>query len=290
MKVAVATDTNSGILKSSIQKPGLYVLPMPVVVDGKTYLEGADISNQQLYEAMKQHKDISTSQPSPGRLMDFWKSILQDGYEEIVYIPMSSGLSGSCHNAMQFSEDFNEQVQVVDNHRISVTQMESVFSAYQLAQQEYSAKEIKAYLEERSYDASIYITVDSLEYLKKGGRITPAVAAFASILNIKPVLTIQGDKLDSYKKARGMRQAERDMIEAVRHDRSTRFAEIPDSQLQIETAGTFETKEQEQKWLYLVQAEFPNMSLPISYVHLPCSIACHLGTNAAGIAIMKKEV
>lgn len=169
-----------------------------------------------------------------------------------------------------------------------MTQKESVVSACRLAQQGYGAKEIKSYLEEHAYDASIYVTVNSLEYLKKGGRITPAVAAFAAILNLKPVLTIQGDKLDAYGKARGMRQAESSMIHAIKHDRSTRFADVPDSHLLIEAAGTFETKEQAQKWLNLVQTEFPDME--ISYAHLPCSIACHVGMNAAGIAIMKKEV
>lgn len=287
MKVAIATDTNSGITEK-LSKQGLYVLPMPVIVDGQTYLEGKDISSQQLYEAMNQHKDISTSQPSPGNLMEFWDSILQEGYDEIVYIPMSSGLSSSCQSAIQFSLDYDGKVQVADNHRISVTQKESVFSAYRLVQQGYSAKEIKAYLEEHAYEASIYVSVNSMEYLKKGGRITPAVAAFASILNLKPVLTIQGDKLDTYGKARGMRQAESSMIEAVKHDRTTRFGEIPDSHLHIEAAGSFETEEQAQKWLHLVQTGFPGME--ISYADLPCSIACHVGMDAAGIGIMKKEV
>lgn len=287
-KVAVATDTNSGIAGQSIREEGLYVLAMPVIIDGQMYLEGTDITNRELYEAMNRHRDISTSQPSPGRLMEFWDGILKDGYDEIVYIPMSSGLSGSCHNAILFSEDYGGRVQVADNHRISLSQRESVFSACKLAKQGYRAKEIKDYLEEHAYDASIYVTADSLEYLKKGGRITPAVAAFASILNVKPVLTIQGDKLDTYRKARGMRQAEMCMIEAIRHDRVTRFADIPDSRLLIETAGTFERSEQAQMWLDRMQAEFPHME--VSYTHLPCSIACHVGMNAAGTAIMWKEV
>lgn len=288
MKIAIATDTNSGITEQSIQTQGLYVLAMPVIIAGQMYLEGTEIRSQHLYEAMKQDQAISSAQPSPGKLMELWDRIFQDGYDEIVYIPMSSGLSGSCQTAMQFAMEYDGRVQVVDNHRISVTQQESVFSACRLAQQGYSAEEIKAYLEARAYDASIYISVDSLEYLKKGGRITPAVAAFAAILNIKPVLTIQGDKLDTFAKARGMRQAETKMIEAVKQDRTTRFADVPDAQLQIETAGTFEDDAQAQKWRSLVQSEFPN--LEVSYTHLPCSIACHVGMNAAGIAIMKKEV
>lgn len=283
MKTAVATDTNSGILKDEDQD--IYVLPMPVMIDGQTYFEGDDICNGELYEAMKQHKDISTSQPSPGQLMDFWDGILQGGYDEVIYIPMSSGLSGSCHSAVQLSADYDEKVQVADNHRISVTQKESVYTALRLARQGCSAKEIKSLLEESAYDASIYVTVDSLEYLKKGGRITPAVAAFATILNLKPVLTIQGDKLDVYAKARGIKQAEIAMIKAVKEDRVTRFSDVPDSRIQIYTAGTIESGEQAEQWLKMVREAFPGMS--VSYCHLPCSIASHVGMNAMGIGIVK---
>lgn len=287
MKIAIATDTNSGITKEMIREPGIYFLPMPVIVDGQMYAEGIDISSQQLYGAMKQHKEISSSQPSPGQLMDLWDGILQDGYDQIVYIPMSSGLSGSCATALQLAADYDGKVQVVDNHRISVTQLESVFSAYRLAQKGYSGEEIKGYLEAHAYDASIYITVDSLEYLKKGGRITPAVAAFAAVLNLKPVMTIQGDKLDAYGKVRGMRQARVKMIEAVRKDRATRFGEVPDELLQVGAAGTFEEEAQAQAWLREVQEAFAPM--PVFYAPLPCSIACHVGMNAAGVGIMKKE-
>lgn len=288
MKIAIATDTNSGITKEMIREPGIYFLPMPVIVDGQMYAEGIDISSRQLYEAMKQHKEISSSQPSPGQLMDLWDGILQDGYDQIVYIPMSSGLSGSCATALQLAVDYDGKVQVVDNHRISVTQLESVFSAYRLAQQGYSVEEIKGYLEAHAYDASIYITVDSLEYLKKGGRITPAVAAFAAVLNLKPVMTIQGDKMDAYGKVRGMRQARVKMIEAVRKDRATRFREVPDELLQVGAAGTFEEEAQAQAWLREVQEAFAPM--PVFYAPLPCSIACHVGMNAAGVGIMKKGI
>lgn len=288
MKIAIATDTNSGITKEMIREPGIYFLPMPVIVDGQMYAEGIDISSRQLYEAMKQHKEISSSQPSPGQLMDLWDGILQDGYDQIVYIPMSSGLSGSCATALQLAADYDGKVQVVDNHRISVTQLESVFSAYRLAQQGYSVEEIKGYLEAHAYDASIYITVDSMEYLKKGGRITPAVAAFAAVLNLKPVMTIQGDKLDAYGKVRGMRQARVKMIEAVRKDRATRFGEVPDELLQVGAAGTFEEEAQAQAWLREVQEAFAPM--PVFYAPLPCSIACHVGMNAAGVGIMKKGI
>ena len=288
MKIAISTDTNSGITQEEAKEMGIYVLPMPVLIEDQVYLEGTDIRSDQLYEAMRQHKNLSTSQPSPGQLLELWDSILRDGFEEIVYIPMSSGLSGSCQNAMQFASEYDGRVQVVDNHRISVTQRESVYSAVQLVQSGYSAKEIKAFLEERAFDASIYISVDSMDYLKKGGRITPAVAAFATVLNLKPVLTIQGDKLDTYAKARGMKQAEQKMIEAIKTDRTTRFADVPDSHLQIAVAGTLESEEQAQRWFQCVENEFPGMTLP--YVHLPCSIACHVGMNAVGIGILKNEV
>lgn len=286
MKIAVATDTNSGITMEAGRKRGIYVLPMPVMIDGNTYFEGMDITNEQLYDAMKQHRDISTSQPSPGQLIDFWDEILQDGYEEIVYIPMSSGLSASCESAMMFAKDYDGKIQVVDNHRISVTQEESVYAALELAKQGYTAAQIKMYLEKWAYDASIYVSVDSMEYLKKGGRVTPAAATIATVLNLKPVLTIQGDKLDAYAKVRGMKQAEAKMIEAVKHDRETRFAQVPDSLLQIETAGTFEKETLASAWLTMVQNAFPDIA--VSYVHLPCSLSCHVGMNAAGVAIMKK--
>lgn len=288
MKVAISTDTNSGITREAAERLGIYLLPMPLMIGDQMFLEGIDICNPELYEAMKQHQSLSTSQPAPGQFLELWDGILREGYDEIVYIPMSSGLSGSCASATQFAAEYDGRVQVVDNHRISVTQEESVLGALRLAQSGYSAKEIKDYLEQRAFDASIYISVDSLEYLKKGGRITPAVAAFATVLNLKPVLTIQGDKLDTYAKARGMKQAEAVMIEAVKRDRASRFADVPDSGLTIGVAGTLESVEQAQRWEQLVKNEFPTMAG--SYVHLPCSIACHVGMNAAGIGIMKKEV
>ena len=276
MKVAIATDTNSGMTRERAQAQGIYLLPMPVIIEDKMYLEGVDITSAQLYEAMHQHQTISSSQPSPGQILEFWDGILQDGYDEIVYIPMSSGLSNSCCNAIRFSQEYGGKVQVVDNHRISVTQETSAQCARILAQQGLRAAQIREYLEQRAYDASIYITVDSMEYLKKGGRITPAAAAFAAVLSLKPVLTIQGDK------------AEAKMIDAVRQDRLTRFGDVPDSQLRVETAGTFESEDRAERWRQLVQAEFP--TIPVSYVQLPCSIACHVGINAVGTGIVKKEV
>ena len=288
MKIAIATDTNSGITAMEGEKLGVFVLAMPVNLEETIHYEGIDITSEQLYDAMRQHRDVSTSQPSPGQLMELWDGILAKGYDEIVYIPMSSGLSGSCQSAALFAQDYDGKVQVVDNHRISVTQRESVVSALRLAEQGHDAGQIKDFLEKHAYDASIYITVDSMEYLKKGGRVTPAAATLATVLNLKPVLTIQGDKLDAFAKVRGMKLAESKMIEAIRQDRVERFKDVPESRLLIETAGTLENSELAEHWRQQVQAEFPFAK--VSYANLPCSIACHVGMNSVAAVIMTEEV
>lgn len=288
MKIAIATDTNSGITAMEGEKLGVFVLAMPVNLEETIHYEGIDITSEQLYDAMRQHRDVSTSQPSPGQLMELWDGILAKGYDEIVYIPMSSGLSGSCQSAALFAQDYDGRVQVVDNHRISVTQKESVISALRLVEQGYDAGQIRDFLEKHAYDASIYITVDSMEYLKKGGRVTPAAATLATVLNLKPVLTIQGDKLDAFAKVRGMKLAESKMIEAIHQDRAERFKDVPESRLLIETAGTLENEELAESWRQQVQAEFPFAK--VSYANLPCSIACHVGMNSVATVIMTEEV
>ena len=287
MKIAIATDTNSGITALEGEKLGVYVLAMPVNLEETIHYEGIDITSEQLYDAMRQHRDVSTSQPSPGQLMELWDGILAKGYDEIVYIPMSSGLSGSCQSAALFARDYDGKVQVVDNHRISVTQRESVISALRMVEQGYDAGQIRDFLEKHAYDASIYITVDSMEYLKKGGRVTPAAATLATVLNLKPVLTIQGDKLDAFAKVRGMKLAESKMIEAIHQDRAERFKDVPESRLLIETAGTLENEELAEHWRQQVQAEFPFAK--VSYANLPCSIACHVGMNSVAAVIMTEE-
>lgn len=288
MKIAIATDTNSGITAMEGEKLDVFVLAMPVNLEETIHYEGIDITSEQLYDAMRQHRDVSTSQPSPGQLMELWDGILAKGYDEIVYIPMSSGLSGSCQSAALFAQDYDGRVQVVDNHRISVTQKESVISALRLVEQGYDAGQIRDFLEKHAYDASIYITVDSMEYLKKGGRVTPAAATLATVLNLKPVLTIQGDKLDAFAKVRGMKLAESKMIEAIHQDRAERFKDVPESRLLIETAGTLESGELAEHWRQQVQAEFPFAK--VSYANLPCSIACHVGMNSVATVIMTEEV
>lgn len=288
MKIAIATDTNSGITASEGEKLGVFVLAMPVNLEETIHYEGLDITSEQLYDAMRQHREVSTSQPSPGQLMELWDGILAKGYDEIVYIPMSSGLSGSCQSAALFARDYDGKVQVVDNHRISVTQRESVISALRLAKRGYDAGQIREFLEKHAYDASIYITVDSMEYLKKGGRVTPAAATLATVLNLKPVLTIQGDKLDAFAKVRGMKLAESKMIDALHQDRAERFKDVPESRLLIETAGTLENEALAESWRQQVQAEFPFAR--VSYANLPCSIACHVGMNSVAAVIMTEEV
>ena len=288
MKIAIATDTNSGITASEGEKLGVFVLAMPVNLEETIHYEGLDITSEQLHDAMRQHREVSTSQPSPGQLMELWDGILAKGYDEIVYIPMSSGLSGSCQSAALFARDYDGKVQVVDNHRISVTQRESVISALRLAEQGYDAGQIREFLEKHAYDASIYITVDSMEYLKKGGRVTPAAATLATVLNLKPVLTIQGDKLDAFAKVRGMKLAESKMIDALHQDRAERFKDVPESCLLIETAGTLENEALAESWRQQVQAEFPFAR--VSYANLPCSIACHVGMNSVAAVIMTEEV
>lgn len=283
MKTAILTDTNSGLTVEEGEKQGIYVLPMPVIIDDQCYLEGVDITNRQLYDALIQDRNVSSSQPSPGDVEELWEKAFRDGYEELVHIPMSSGLSGSCHSAMQQAKVYEGRVHVVDNHRISVTLRESVLEAKRLADRGQDAAGIKAYLEKTAFDSSIYVTVDSLKYLKKSGRITASAAAMANILGIKPVLSIQGEKLDLFAKVRGFRQSERKMIDALKNDVETRFSGIPWEKLRIGTAGTFESREEAEQWTDLVQEAFPESQ--VFYIPLSCSIACHVGVGAAGLGI-----
>ena len=285
--IGIVTDSNSGITQKQGEELGIHVLPMPFTVNGTPYFEDINLSQEQFYAQLAEGADIATSQPSPEAVMDLWNRLLER-YDELVHIPMSSGLSGSCQSAALFAQDYDGRVQVVDNHRISVTQKESVISALRLVEQGYDAGQIRDFLEKHAYDASIYITVDSMEYLKKGGRVTPAAATLATVLNLKPVLTIQGDKLDAFAKVRGMKLAESKMIEAIHQDRAERFKDVPESRLLIETAGTLENGELAEHWRQQVQAEFPFAK--VSYANLPCSIACHLGMNSVAAVIMTEEV
>lgn len=285
MRTAVLTDSNSGITVEMGNEKHIFVIPMPVIIDGKSYCESINFTQENLYESIRQNKEVSSSQPSPGVVLDMWEEIFAKGYEEIVYIPMSSGLSGTCHNAMQMALEYDGRVQVVDNHRISVTLKQSVLDAKYLAKRGYSAKQIKEELERTAYDSVIYVSVDSLEQLKKGGRITPMVAALGSALNIKPILTIEGEKLDVYSKGRGMKQCERKMLEAIQKDYKTRFKNCSPDKIRIKAAGTITDEKRAEEWRRAVADVFPEME--ISYSPVSCSIACHVGIDAVGIGICR---
>ena len=285
MKTAVMTDSNSGITPEEGKKIGIYSLPMPVIIEGDVFYEGKNITQEEYYGAMTSGKNVTTSQPSHGDVMDMWDGILKEGYEQVVYIPMSSALSASCHAAIQLSEEYDGKVQVVDDHRISVTMRESVLEAKWMANQGMTAEEIKKKLEENAYNSSIYIAVDTLEYLKKGGRVTAAGAAIGAVLNIKPVLTIQGEKLDAFTKVRGMKKAELKMLEAIEEDLNTRFADVDRKQLRLGAAGTFQKQEDADQWYKMVKDTFENEIDDIYYDSLSFSIGCHVGPNAIGIGI-----
>lgn len=288
MATAIMTDTNSGFAgtrgsDSVPGMPGLFVLPMPVLIDGKSHFEGVDITHEDLYAAMRAKREVHSSQPAPGDFIDMWNAILSAGYDDLVYIPMSSSLSSSCETAKYFAEAYTGKVYVADNRRISVTLHESVREAAAMARAGLGAEAIVAALEADAANSSIYITVDSLEYLKRSGRVTAAGAAIADVLNLKPVLTIQGGKLDAFAKVRGMKNSEKRMVEAVGQDIRRRFANWPASRIRIGAAGTFEIPEDAERWTDQLRTAFPESE--VYYQPLSCSIACHVGINAAGVGV-----
>ena len=282
MRIAIMTDTNSGISADEGRALSIHVLPMPVIVGDKDFLEGVDITHQELYQAMTRGVPVRTSQPAAGDVLDFWDRLLKE-YDSVIYIPMSGGLSGSTQVARQLAGDYGDRVQVVDNRRISVTLRSSVLEAKALADRGLGPQEIREALEAAGRNSSIYIAVNSLEYLKKSGRVTPAGAAVAAVLNLKPVLTIQGDKLDAFARARGMEAARQTMLEAVKKDLETRFSGAPRDKVRIGAAGSFQEKEKAEGWLRQVREAFPECET--FYGPLSCSIACHVGADAVGIGI-----
>lgn len=282
-KVAIVTDSNSGITQKRGEELGIYVLPMPFFIDGELYLEDITLSQEQFYEKLGADSEISTSQPSPGDVMDLWDKLLED-YDEIVCIPMSSGLSSTCETALSLAQDYDEKVQVVNNQRISVTQEQSVYDAIKLRDEGKSAAEIRQVLEKEKMQASIYITVDTLKYLKKGGRITPAAAAIGTVLNLKPVLQIQGEKLDAFAKVRGWKAAKKTMLNAIEKDLTERFADVKD-QMVLGMAYTC-SKEEADEWKNEIQTRFPDYELVEGSLSL--SIACHIGPGAMAITCMKR--
>ena len=280
--VAIVTDSNSGISQAEGKELGIYVIPMPFLVDGKLYFEDVDMNKEQFYHFLESDADLSTSQPSPGDVMDLWDKLLKE-YDEIVHIPMSSGLSASCATAMGLAQEYDGKVQVVDNQRISVTMQQSVMDAKHLAATGKSAAQIKEILEKEALESSIYLVVDTLKYLKKGGRITPAAALLGSALNLKPLLQIQGEKLDAYKKVRGMKAAKKNMLDAMKKDVEGRFADyVAKGQLNLHVAYTTD-EETAKQWMEEVLNAFPDLTItrmdPLSF-----SITCHTGPGVLAIA------
>ncbi len=284
-KIAIVTDSNSGISQSEAAKMGVHVLPMPFSIDGKVYYEGVDISFDEFFQLQENDADISTSQPSIAEVASLWDRLLEE-YEKIVYIPMSSSLSSSYQTAMVVAQDYEGKVFVVDNKRISVTQKRSVKDALELAQKGYGAEKIKEILEETQYDNSIYITLETLKYLKKGGRITPAAAAIGTLLKIKPILQIQGGKLDAFSKARTKKAAKKIMIDAIKKDMVERFGSKEDaSGIYMQMAYTGDEKEIN-AFRDEVLEIFPNLEIECD--HLSLSVSCHIGKGAIAIACTKK--
>lgn len=284
-KIAVVTDSNSGITQEQAKAYGIRVLPMPFFINGETYFEDISLTQEQFYEKLEGNADISTSMPAVGSVTDLWDELLGE-YEEIVHIPMSSGLSSSCETALVLAQEYEGKVQVVNNQRISVTQRQAVEDALELAKRGKSAKEIKDYLEETKYDSSIYIMVDTLYYLKKGGRLTPAAAALGTLLKLKPVLQIQGEKLDSYAKARTVKQARMLMIEAIKSDFAKRFGDETGENMHIFVAYT---KDREAALDFKAQIEDTIPGREVEVVDpLSLSVACHIGPGSLAVACAKK--
>ena len=283
-KIAVVTDSNSGITQAEAKELNIYMLPMPFMIEGETYFENITLTQEDFYKKLEEEADVITSQPSPASVMGLWDEVLAE-YDELVYIPMSSGLSGSCQSAMMLSQEYDGKVQVVNNQRISVTQRQSVLDALMLVGRGHDSAEIKQILEDDKFNSSIYIMLDTLYYLKKGGRITPAAAAIGSMLKLKPVLQIQGDKLDAFAKARTSAQGKQIMIKAMREDMEKRFGGATPDNVDIYLAYTKDAEAAE-KFKQEVSEAF--LGFEIYMVPLPLSISCHLGPGALGFGCCKK--
>lgn len=283
-RVVVVTDSNSGITQAEAKELGVVVMPMPFYINEEMFYEDIDLTQEQFYAKLTEGGDIKTSMPLVGDVTDKWDELLKK-YDEIVYIPMSSGLSSSCETAYMLSQDYDGKVQVVNNQRISVTMRQSVLDAKAMADSGKTAEEIKDILEDEKFNSSIYIMVDTLTYLKKGGRITPAAAALGTLLKLKPVLQIQGEKLDAFAKARTVKQAKSIMIEAMKSDFEKRFDSPDGAKMNLEMAYTFD-KEAAEAFKAEVQEAFPNNEIVMKPLSL--SVSCHIGPGALAIACSKK--
>ena len=280
-KIAIVTDSNSGITQKEGKELGISVIPMPFYINDELYFEDITLTQEEFYQKLDEDADIKTSQPAPGDVLDLWEKLLED-YDEIVHIAMSSGLSSSCATAAMLADDYDGKVQVVDNQRISVTQRQSVADAMKLAEEGKSAKEIKDILEADKLDSGIFIMVDTLKYLKKGGRVTSAGAAIGTVLGIKPVLQIHGEKLDAFAKTRGVKQAKKKMIAAVRKELEERFPDGDFAKHAYLQSAYTKDKEAALKWKEELMAEFPEMEFHQDPLSL--SVACHIGAGALAVA------
>lgn len=283
-KIAIVTDSNSGITQTHGKEIGVFVLPMPFMINEESYFEDINLTQEGFYEKLEGGAEVITSQPSPEAVLNMWNSVLAE-YDEIVHIPMSSGLSGACQSATMLAQDFEGRVQVVNNQRISVPQRQSVLDAKLLVEDGKNAAEIKEFLENDKFNSSIYIMVDTLYYLKKGGRITPAVAAIGSILKIKPVLQIHGERLDTFAKARTVTQGKSIMINALKNDLKNNFGDATGDQVWLQIAYTKDRTSAENLKKEM-QQEFPGFDIHMDPLSL--SIACHIGPGALGVAWCKK--
>ncbi len=285
-KIAIVTDSNSGITQGQAAELGISVIPMPFMIDGKTYFEEITLSRKEFYEKLAADAYISTSQPTPEAVMELWDKLLSEN-DEVVHIPMSSGLSGSCQTASILANDYDGRVHVVNNQRISVTQRQSVLDALELVKKGKSGGEIKQILEDDKFNSSIYIMIDTLYYLKKGGRVTPAAAALGTLLKLKPVLQIQGEKLDAFAKARTVAQAKTIMINAIRNDIEKRFGGASiDNPMYIAVAHT-ENEAAAMQFKAELEEQFPGYP-PIYVDHLSLSVSCHIGPGSLAVTCTKK--
>lgn len=286
VKTAIVTDSNSGITQELAREWGIWVVPMPIIIDNETFYEGVNLFPEQFYRYLRAGRNISTSQPSPEDLTGIWDSVLAEGYDGIVYIPMSSGLSSSCQTAAILAGDYGGRVQVADNHQISVPQKNAVRDAAELARAGLSAEEIRARLEEAGGESLIYIGVDTLEYLKRGGRITPAVAALGTVLGIKPLLTIRGEKLDTFAKARGARRCQALLLESMQ--KSVAEYRRRGADIRVDASGSFESEEEARAWRDMAAQAFPGEE--IQYDPLTLSISSHTGPGAFAMGISRRIV
>lgn len=284
MNVAIVTDSNSGIFPEEGKKLGVHIILMPVILEGKNYYEGGDLTYEEFYQCLLEHREVSSSQPSPADMTDMWETLLSSGYTEIVHIPMSSGLSSAYQTAQAMAGDYGGKVQVVDNHRISITQRYSVLDALVLREKGCSAKEIKEALERTAYESLIYVGVETLEYLKKGGRVTPAGAALGSLLNIRPLLVITGERLDAYAKVRGTKNCKKRLLTEMKKS-ADEFRKSGD-EIYVSVAGSFAREEEQQEWMEMAREVFAGED--IGYDPLTFSISCHVGPGAFGMGISKK--